>query len=220
MLYFSPFPTTQYKIPNSTKSIPVTDITRRFSLSNFLKNTKVAFDTYHLQDGDRPDTVAYGYYKDVSMDWLVLLVNEIHDPYFQWYISYEEFNSYLRDKYYEKHLKYLLTTDDVNKHRTPLEYAVNITHHYEMIIQPAYIQNDAGTQRVVSEKTLVVDYATFASLTDAERKYGTANDGGISIYEHEAALNEDRRKIYLLDLHYLLYIKEKHPQIFDGTTVR
>ena len=157
MLYFTPFPTTQYRIPNSTKSISVTDITRRFSLSDFLKNTKVAFDTYHLQDGDRPDTVAYDYYGDVSMDWLVLLVNEIHDPYFQWYLSYEELSAYIMEKYKERHLKYLLTTDDVNKYRTPLEYVVNTTHHYEIIIQKAYIQSDAGTQRIVSEKTLVVD---------------------------------------------------------------
>jgi hypothetical protein len=89
-----------------------------------------------------------------------------------------------------------------------------------MIVQKAYIQSDAGTQRVVPEKTLVVDYATFASLTDAERKYGTADDGGISIYEYEQSVNDDRRKIYLLDLHYLTYIKEQHPHIFDGTTIR
>jgi hypothetical protein len=130
MLYFSPFPTTQYRIPNSTKSISVTDITRRFSAANFLKNTKVAFDTYQLQDGDRPETVAYDYYGDVTMDWLVMLVNEIHDPYFQWYLSYENLNSYIMDKYKEQHLKYLLTTQDVQKSRTPLEYVVNTTHHY------------------------------------------------------------------------------------------
>jgi hypothetical protein len=195
MLYFTPFPTIQYKIPNSTKSIPVTDITRRFSLTDFIRNTNVAFDTYFVQDGERPDSVAYDYYGDVSMDWLILLVNEIHDPYFQWPLSYDELNSYVVDKY------------------GSIEYTQITIHHYEKIIQQQYIQNDNGTQRVVPEKTLVVDETTYLSLTAFERKIKT-------IYEYEVDLNEDRRKIYLLDLNYLLIIKNQHPEIFNGVTVR
>jgi hypothetical protein len=195
MFYFTPFPTVQYKIPNSTKSIPVTDLTRRFALANFLKNSNVAFDTYHVQDGERPDSVAYDYYGDVTMDWLVLLANEIHDPYFQWVLSYDEFNSYLIDKY------------------GSIEYTQTTNHHYEKIIQQPYIQNDYGTQRIVPEKTLVVDKTTFLTLVADERKEKT-------IYDHEFDLNEERRKIYLMDLNYLLIIKDQHPNIFDGATVR
>jgi hypothetical protein len=195
MLYFTPFPTIQYKIPNSTKSIPVTDITRRFSVANFLKNANVAFDTYFVQDGERADSVAYDYYGDVTMDWLILLVNEIHDPYFQWPLSYEEMNSYLKDKY------------------GSVEYTQITIHHYEKIIQQQYVQNDNGTQRIVPEKTLIVDETTYLSLAAFERKIKT-------IYEYEVELNEDRRKIYLLDLNYLLLIKDQHPNIFDGVTVR
>jgi len=195
MLYFTPFPTISYKIPNSTKSIPVTDITRRFSVANFLNNSNVAFDTYFVQDGERADSVAYDYYNDVTMDWLILLVNEIHDPYFQWPLSYEELNAYLVDKY------------------GSIEYTQITIHHYEKIIQQQYIQNDNGTQRVVPEKTLVIDETTYISLSDFERKTKT-------IYEYEVELNEDRRKIYLLDLNYLLIIKNQHPNIFDGVTIR
>jgi hypothetical protein len=195
MLYFTPFPTIQYKIPNSTKSIPVTDITRRFSAADFLKNSSVAFDTYFVQDGERADSVAYDYYNDVTMDWLILLVNEIHDPYFQWPLSYEEMDSYLRDKY------------------GSVEYTQITIHHHEKIIQQQYIQNDNGTQRVVKEKIVVVDETTYLSLAAFERKTKT-------IYEYEVELNEDRRKIFLLDLNYLLLIKDQHPNIFDGVTVR
>ena len=195
MLYFTPFPTIQYKIPNSTKLISVTDITRRFSLTDFIKKNNVAFDIYFVQDGERPDSVAYDYYGDVSMDWLILLVNEIHDPYFQWVLSYDEFDSYLKDKY------------------GSIEYTQREIHHYEKIIQNQYIQNDNGTQRVVPEKTLIVDETTYLSLAAFERKVKT-------IYEYEVDLNEDRRKIYLLDLNYLLIIKDQHPEIFNGVTVR
>jgi len=190
MLYFTPFPTIQYQIPNTKKSIPVTDITRRFSVANFLKNSNASFDEYFVQDGERPDTVAYDYYGDVSMDWLILLCNEIVDPYFQWPLSYEELNAYLKDKY------------------GSVEYTMRKIHHYEKIIQQGYIQNDAGTQRIVPEKTLVIDETTYLTLSDFERKTKT-------IFEYETDLNEERRKIFLLDTNYYLMIKEQHRYVFD-----
>jgi hypothetical protein len=194
--YFKPFPTIKYRIPKNTKSISVTDITRRFALTSFISNAKVIFDQYVLQEGDRPDTVAYQYYSDQTLDWLVLLTNEIHDPYFQWPRTYEQFNSYIKQKY------------------GSLEYAMTTNHHYEQIIRPYEIVYDNNAQRIIQEKTLTVDYTTYTSLIVSERK-------AVSIYDHENKINEDNKNIYLLDLNYTLLIKEQHPYIFDeGTYVR
>jgi hypothetical protein len=194
--YFRPFPTIKYRIPNQKKSVSVTDITRRFALTSFISNAKVTFDQYLLQDGDRPDTVAYEYYRDQTLDWLVLLANEIHDPYFQWPRTYEQFNSYIKQKY------------------GSLEYAQSTNHHYEQIITPYQVLNDSGTQRIIQEKTLTVDYTTYASLIASERR-------AVSIYDYENKINEDNRNIYLLDLNYTLLVKEQHPYIFDeGVYVR
>jgi hypothetical protein len=99
MFFFRAHPTITYRIPGQTKSIAVTDITRRFSVANFISNGNVTFDTYHVQDGERPDAVAYDYYDDFTLDWLVLLTNEIQDPYFEWPLSYEQFNNMILQKY-------------------------------------------------------------------------------------------------------------------------
>jgi hypothetical protein len=190
MLYFTPFPIIQYQIPNTKKSIPVTDITRRFSVANFLKNSNASFDEYFVQDGERPETVAYDYYGDVSMDWLILLCNEIVDPYFQWVLSYEELNEYVKSKY------------------GSVEWAMTHTHHYEQIIQKGYILSDAGIQRIIKEKTLVIDRTTYLTLSDFERKIKT-------VFDYESDLNEERRKIFLLDTNYYLMVKEQHRYIFE-----
>jgi len=190
MFYFRPFPTIKYRLPNTTVSVNATNITKRFAVHNFLNNAKVSYDQYLLQDGDRPDTVAYQYYQDQTLDWLVLLVNEIHDPYFQWPRTYEQFNSYLRDKY------------------GSVEYTMRTNHHYEQIIRLDNVINDEGTQRIIKEKTLVVDYDTYVTLIDSQRK-------SISIFEHEYNINENNKNIYLLDLNYTMVIKEQHPYIFD-----
>lgn len=193
---FKPYPTISYRIPGTTKSIPVTDITRRFSVSNFLRNSKVTFDEYVVQDGERPDMVADGYYGDSTLDWLVLLTNEIHDSYYEWPLSYEQFSAYLIQKY------------------GSVEYTLQTNHHYEKIIQKNQIVIDYGEQRILPEKTLVVDYTTYLTLIDSDRK-------NVSIFEYENDLNEQHRNIYLIDLHYTQLIKEQHPYIFEeGVFVR
>jgi len=196
MFYFRPFPTIKYRIPKETKSVSVTDITRRFALTSFISNAKVHFDNYVLQDGDRPDTVAYQYYSDQTLDWLVLIANEIHDPYFQWPRSYEQFNSYIKQKY------------------GSVEYAMRTNHHYEQIITPYQLLTESGIQRIIQEKTITVDYTTYTSLIASERR-------AVTIFEHESKINDDNKNIFLLDLNFTLLIKEQHPYIFDeGTYVR
>ena len=196
MFYFRPYPTISYRIPGKSVSIPVTDISRRFSVANFIQNAKVTFDEYYIRDGERPDTIAYDYYSDYTLDWLILLVNEIHDQYFEWPRSYEQFNDYIKQKY------------------GSLEYAYSTTHHYEQIIQKQNTIFDGVEQRVIPEKTLIVDYETYTTLIATERKE-------VSIYEYEEKKNDDNRHIFLLDPIYLQVIKEQHPYVFgEGTYLR
>lgn len=54
---------------------------------------------YTLQDGDTPNIIAYDYYGSVEYVWLVLLANNILDPYTDWYKSQEQFDSYIIKKY-------------------------------------------------------------------------------------------------------------------------
>jgi hypothetical protein len=190
MFYFSAHPIIPYRIPGQNKGIAVTDITRRFSVANFISNAAVTFDEYYVQDGERPDHVAYDYYDDYTLDWLVILTNEIQDPYYEWPLSYEQFNSYIRQKY------------------GTVEYALTNVHHYEKIIQKNSISSDGIQQRIYPEKTVTIDYTTYAALPATDRK-------SVTIFDYENNLNEERRHIYLLDLHYVHLIKDQHPYIFE-----
>jgi hypothetical protein len=194
--FFRPYPTVNYRVPGTKRNIRMTDLTRRFAVSDFLNNAKASFDEYYVQDGERPDVVAYDYYDDQTLDWLILLTNEIHDPYFEWPLSYEQFNEYVRQKY------------------GSVSNAMSTVHHYEQILQEKKVISDNGQQRIIPEKKLIVDYTTYASLTASERN-------AVSIFDYENELNDNRKHIYLLDLNYTLIIKEQHPYIFDeGTSIR
>ena len=188
-LYFRPFPTVSYRIPGTNRKIPVTDITRRFAVTSFISNLSVTFDEYFVQDGERPDTVAGAYYMDPTLDWLVLLSNEIQDPYFEWPMGEQQLQAYIIDKY------------------GSLEYAYSTNHHYEWIIQKNQIVNDGQTQQILPEKTVEVDYQTYLTLIASDRR-------AVSIYDYEVAQNDKNRKIYLLDFNFAEAIREQHPYIF------
>lgn len=194
--YFRPFPLVPYRVPGTNRSILATDITRRFSVANFVRNARVNFDEYQIRDGERPDQVAYDYYGDQTLDWLILLTNEILDPYYEWPLSTNNFESMIIQKY------------------GTLSYAYQTVHHYEKILQQQQIVIDNGFQRILPEKTVVVDQTTYSALPASTRK-------SVSIYEHEMNLNEQKRNIYLIDLHYTQLILEQHPYIFDeGVALR
>jgi hypothetical protein len=100
------------------------------------------------------------------------------------------------------------------KQRYGMQYAFQTIHHYEWITQPHQVVTENGIQRILPEKKLVVDYTTYLTLTDPQRK-------AVSIYDHEFQINENRKTIYLIDLHYTQIFKDQHPFIFtEGAFVR
>ena len=80
--YFSNFPQIQYTLPSLNRVNTVTDVTRRFVIRDFYKKNLFSFFKYDIIEGQRPDSVAYDLYGDTTLDWLILLPNEILDPYF------------------------------------------------------------------------------------------------------------------------------------------
>ena len=205
-LYFTPFPTIPYRIPGTNRSIAATDITRRFAVRNFIFDARVAFDTYYVDDGERPDTVAKDYYQDPTLDWLVLLTNEIQDPYFEWPLGYEQFNKMVLQKYKGRGTS--------NSDLDTISYVNQTIHHYERIIQSYQTKTENGIQRIIPEKTLTVDYTTYLTLPAPNRR-------AVTIYEYEVKLNDYHRNIYLLDLNFVDTIREQHPYIFDeGSFIR
>lgn len=91
--YFKYFPTTTYN--NRT----VLDITRRVKVVESLLNDPYAFLPYTISEGDRPEDVAFYYYGDQNLVWMIYLANSIMDPYSQWPLSNEELESSVIKKY-------------------------------------------------------------------------------------------------------------------------
>ena len=173
--YFSPFPKVTYDIKKNNKPLMLTNITVRFKLKQALQSKNVVYYRYEIQDGDRPDVIADIYYKDSTLDWLVLLVNEVIDPLFEWPLDLRSFENYVQKKY------------------GSLSVAKAGVHHYEKILNS---QSKLYDGTIVPERTVIVDETTYNNITDGMRR-------SISNYDYETDLNDSRRVINLLDRVYV-----------------
>lgn len=188
--YFSHLPDVQYKINGiycCTRQETVTDITKRFKITQLLNGAEAYYYDYDLQNGDRPDSVAYKMYGSSKLDWIVLLVNEIHDRYFQWVLTESEFEAY------------------INKQYGSLGSAQALVHHYEQIIQQQQTLSD-GT--IISERRVIVDETTYNSLPLSSRRIVTA-------YQQEERDNESRRRIKLIDNQFVPKILRLAGRAYD-----
>lgn len=177
--YFSNFPAVSYKLPGLSNSLLATDVTKRFVLRDFYRRAMVDFYRYDVVEGQRPDNVAYEFYAESDLDWLILLPNEMLDPYYEWPRTQYDMNEYLRKKY------------------GSVSNAQATVHHYEQIIQNRTTTQDAdGIAIVVSERSLIVDQTTYASLAPADRK-------SVSVYDFEMAKNERNRTIDIIKPGYV-----------------
>jgi len=93
--YFTNFPKINYQ------GKQVRNITNRSKVRDDLLSDPFIFLPYTVADGEQPETVAQLYYGSVDDTWLVLLANNMADPYYDWPMSDEEFDQYFIDKYSE-----------------------------------------------------------------------------------------------------------------------
>ena len=75
------------------------NITDRIKVLDSVAQNPYAFYPMDIQDGTRADQVANRVYGDPFRAWILYLGNQIIDPYYQWYLTPEQFNAYLLDKY-------------------------------------------------------------------------------------------------------------------------
>lgn len=91
--YFNFFPTISYA--NGLATNVITKI--RFNES--VQENLAIFYPYTIKQGERADQIAARVYDDAKLDWIIYLSNNIMDPYYDWPLSQEQFNQYIKEKY-------------------------------------------------------------------------------------------------------------------------
>jgi phage-related protein len=93
MEYFSAFPKTTFN--NTT----ITDITVRLNFIKKIKDNAALFEYIILRQDERAEDVAFRYYKDPNLYWIILFINDVVDPYYDWVLSDDALFTFVQDKY-------------------------------------------------------------------------------------------------------------------------
>ena len=99
MSYFSRFPKMIYDMKNDNNYKLLPDILRRVKQRNAIKSGQFVFDTYDVKNGETPETIAYKWFGDAELHWVILMINNVTDRYYQWPMTQPQFDEFLLDKY-------------------------------------------------------------------------------------------------------------------------
>ena len=122
-------------LPKTTfKNKTIVDITKGIRVSDIVGNQVYSFQNYVINGDERPEHVAFNYYSDSSLSWLIMLPNVKLDPYYEWPLSQRDFEGWLKKKYgsleiaqstilfYEHSSKNITISVDTYNHNATLTY--------------------------------------------------------------------------------------------------
>lgn len=180
-LYFQNFPRIKYDSKFSR------NILLRAKFFKDAIANKSVFYPYTIKEGERSDIIANNYYGDSNYYWLVLLSNDLIDPYFDWPMTQEQFNSYIVKKY----------GSIPTASQTILHYKYN-EFDKENDIESMYKEN------------YKVSIETYQAMNTLDKSYWSP----VYAYDYEFDLNESKREILLLSADYLSQVENEISRIF------
>ena len=176
--YFRNIPRVNYDIygtePNKYRN--VTNIMKRIKFKSKVIEDISDYYTYRVMEGERPDTISFKKYKTVSYAYLIMMINDIYDPLFDWPLSSQQFEQYIRNKY------------------GTVESAMGTTKFYYQIIRAEVPRT--GIAERIPEVKFIVDETTYNALDQTPRTTQT-------VYEWEDELNDNKRNIKLISSDFI-----------------
>lgn len=99
-MYFKDFPVLPYPfyLGDKRSYAIARNILRRVAFTDRI-NERAAFIDYDVKDGERPEHIANRVYGSPTYHWIVLLANNIIDPYHNWYKSQTAMEQYIQTVY-------------------------------------------------------------------------------------------------------------------------
>jgi len=195
--YFRQLPDIEYpsRLPGEDKIseyVTIKNLFKRGKIRDDIFGNLAFFTKYKIVGDDRPDNVAYNVYEDETLDWLILLSNNIINVNNQWPLTQNSFYNFLLSKYGS-------------------EDAIQGTHHYETIevkdsngvtILPAGLNLPPDAQLSTRYRVTYYDSILGTNVT----RGGSVADlivSEVTNYVYEVRLEEAKRNIFILKPEYL-----------------
>lgn len=208
MPYFRELPNVLYQSNLLTKIssqeyVAIKNLFRRVKIADSVQDQITLYEKFVIQEGQRPDTVAELMYGRSDYDWVVILTANITNIKDQWPLDNANLYEHVVSKYglaninSDHHRETLEVRDSKNRLILPRGLRVDSTFTI-----PAPPSNNPYSAIGAFETTALTGSASGivpnSSITV-----------GISNFEHEVNVNEDKREIFVMKSNYLLqYLNE------------
>lgn len=206
--YFRRLPDFEYvsRLPDAKISdyITVKNLFKKAKLREDIFQNVSFFEKYNITGDARPDNVAAEIYDDPTLDWAILIANNIINVQTEWPLTQNEFDEYLRKKY----------GNGLNTEEEIYNTIYNGIHHYETI----EIKNSQGVVLIPEGKEVPFDYALgwrlYDEFTETEI-FITNATRPVTNYEYEEKLENEKRNIFILKPEYLGIIRDDLEDIME-----
>ena len=165
----------------------VKNIFKRAVLRDDIFDEITAFTKYSVEGDERPDQIAYNFYGDSGLDWVILTTNNIVHVRDEWPMGNQDFLTYLNEKYSSEELS-------------------NI-HHYETQI----LRNSRG--QLLQPEGLRVPEGHSITFLDNGVLRTESKIKQVTFLEHETNLNDNKREINILRNEYLTLFLENFSDV-------
>ena len=196
MGYFTNFP--KVSLPSfadnrrsSLDFVNSTNLFKRGKIREEVIGSIAAFERYSINGDDRPDNVAFRVYGDSSLDWVILISNNILNVRDEWPMNQYDFKRYIDNKYSTS----LLTQ----------------IHHYES----KEVRNSKGL--LLQQSGIWVDADHSFSWSEGGKKYTQTGTTSVSNLQFEEDRNNKKRSINVVRSNYLEVIKEDMRELLTYT---
>ena len=149
--YFRHFPSLRY----SDKAM--TNITKRIQLKENFISSPFAYLPLTVNDGEKPEEIAYLYYGDTSYVWLIYLANDIIDPYWQWPLTQQNLDKFIEDQYL-----YACAECAISRPTTTPGFFNEILAKTSLVVLTEYLSNTRDKVPLVQDTQLdsIYDYVS------------------------------------------------------------
>lgn len=161
------------EVETSVGVLNITNLSRRPEISPDVLAKRYSFYDYIIGQGERPDHVAHSQYGNSKYYWVILVINNIRDVWYDWPMDAKTFDKYIISEYGSK------------------SQASSLVYRY--------VDNDTG---------LVIDEQTKNSMP-------ADNYTTISMLEREDEINEEKRRIKLVQARYVAQLQSELEELYE-----
>ena len=153
------------KSPTDVTLIIGKNIWRRAEILGEYRNSLSLFEEYIVQNGEKPEDIAYRAYRNPFYAWTILVANDIVNYYEQWPRSTQQLNEFVTDKYSNPGaIKHYVTTE-------LKDTSGNIIVPAGKVVPSTYsVSYFDGTSTVTASPVTSVSYYTYEAELNAEKE--------------------------------------------------